>query len=267
MLVLLGIIAGLVLIIATIVMSIKLFFMFKKKEEIIVKNKEAGNTSNLFLKKYPEANPQIYRTTFTLIGFIFGIGLSIAAFSWTVYDRTASLGGEIFIPDEFEIEPPQTRQEPPPPPPPPPPPEIEIIDDEVEVDSEPDIFDVEVEPDEIVEIQEIFEELPDEDDMPLPIVEDMPVFPGGEAALLRYLGGIPYPEIAKQNDIEGSVFIRFVIERDGRVTEAEVVRGADRVLNEAALRHVRNMPNWKPGKQRGQPVRVQFTVPIRFTLD
>ncbi|TVR78629.1 MAG: energy transducer TonB [Chitinophagaceae bacterium] len=265
MLVILGLIGGLALIIAAIVMSVKLFFIFKKPEEIIAKNKESGASASTFVKKYPEANPQIYRTTFTLIGFIFSIGLAIAAFSWTVYDRTASLDGDIFIPDEFEIEPPQTRQEPPPPPPPPPP-EIEIIEDDVEVEDEPDIFDVEVEPEEVIEIPEYVEEAPEEDEI-FTIVEDMPEFPGGEAALMRYLASIPYPPIARENDIEGSVFIRFIIDRDGRVIDAEVVRGADRLLNEAALRHIRNMPNWSPGRQRGQPVRVQYTVPIRFRLD
>jgi len=98
------------------------------------------------------------------------------------------------------------------------------------------------------------------------IVEQQPEFPGGEKELMKYLSSIKYPEIARENDIEGSVYIRFVIERDGRVSNVEVAKGSDKILNEAALEHVRKMPSWKPGKQNGKEVRVQYIVPIKFTL-
>lgn len=98
------------------------------------------------------------------------------------------------------------------------------------------------------------------------IVEQQPEFPGGEKELLKYLQGIKYPEIARENDIEGSVYIRFVVERNGEVSNVEVAKGADKILNEAALAHVKKMPPWKPGKQNGKEVRVQYIVPIKFTL-
>lgn len=98
------------------------------------------------------------------------------------------------------------------------------------------------------------------------IVEQQPEFPGGERELMKYLSGIKYPEIARENDIEGSVYVRFVIERNGSVSNVEVAKGADRILNDAAMSHVKKMPSWKPGKQNGKEVRVQYVVPIKFTL-
>lgn len=98
------------------------------------------------------------------------------------------------------------------------------------------------------------------------IVEQQPEFPGGEKELMKYLGSIKYPEIARENDIEGSVYIRFVVEKNGEVSNVEVAKGADKILNEAAMAHVKKMPAWKPGKQNGKEVRVQYIVPIKFTL-
>jgi periplasmic protein TonB len=98
------------------------------------------------------------------------------------------------------------------------------------------------------------------------VVEQMPEFPGGEAAMLKYLTSIPYPPIAKENDIEGSVYIRFVVDKAGKVTEVTVAKGSDRILNEAALEHIKKMPQWKAGKQNGKEVKVQYIVPIKFVL-
>ncbi|MDZ4844739.1 MAG: energy transducer TonB [Chitinophagales bacterium] len=106
----------------------------------------------------------------------------------------------------------------------------------------------------------------DQIDQVFTVVEQMPEFPGGEMALLKYLGSIPYPAIAKENDIEGSVYIRFVIEKSGNVSTVEVAKGSDKILNEAAIAHVKKMPPWKAGKQNGKEVKVQYIVPIKFIL-
>ncbi|HXH18701.1 MAG TPA: TonB family protein [Chitinophagales bacterium] len=98
------------------------------------------------------------------------------------------------------------------------------------------------------------------------IVEQQPEYPGGEKELMKYLSSIKYPEIARENDIEGSVYVRFVVEKDGSITNVEVAKGADKILNEAAVAHVKKMKPWKPGKQNGKEVRVQYIVPIKFTL-
>lgn len=99
------------------------------------------------------------------------------------------------------------------------------------------------------------------------VVEDMPEFPGGEKALLNFLDSIEYPKEAMDNNIEGSVFLRVIIEKDGSIGAVEVAKSSRSILlDESAIAHVRNMPQWKPGRQNGKLVRVQYYVPIRFKL-
>lgn len=100
------------------------------------------------------------------------------------------------------------------------------------------------------------------------VVEQMPSYPGGPADLLKFLAAnINYPKVAKDNGVEGMVVIQYVIEKDGSITDAKVVKGIGAGCDEEALRVVNAMPNWTPGKQRGQVVPVQFNLPIRFKLD
>jgi protein TonB len=99
------------------------------------------------------------------------------------------------------------------------------------------------------------------------VVETMPEFPGGEKAFNQYLAdSIHYPAAAVENSIQGRVFVSFVVEKDGSVSEAKILRGIGGGCDEEAMRVIRNMPKWIPGKQRGQPVRVQYTMPIKFSL-
>ena len=96
------------------------------------------------------------------------------------------------------------------------------------------------------------------------VVEDMPTFPGD---INKWLGkNVKYPVIAQENNIQGRVTVQFVIERDGSITDVKVLRGVDPSLDKEAVRVVKSMPKWKPGKQRGKPVRVSYTVPINFRL-
>lgn len=99
------------------------------------------------------------------------------------------------------------------------------------------------------------------------VVEETPEFPGGAAALLDYLRtNIKYPEDCRVNHVEGRVLVTFIVETDGAISNANVVRGVDPSLDAEALRVILGMPYWKPGKQRGSAVRVQYTVPINFKL-
>ena len=99
------------------------------------------------------------------------------------------------------------------------------------------------------------------------VVEDMPEFPGGTAGLLEYLrANIRYPAGCKENNIQGRVLVSFVVEKDGSISNTEVVKSVDEELDAEALRVVSKMPNWKPGTQRGEAVRVKYTVPINFRL-
>ncbi len=99
------------------------------------------------------------------------------------------------------------------------------------------------------------------------IVEDMPEFPGGDLALRKFIAAsVKYPEIAQENGIQGKVYVTFVVGDDGYVKNAKIARGVDPSLDKEALRVVSSLPQWKPGKQRGQAVNVAYTVPINFAL-
>ena len=99
------------------------------------------------------------------------------------------------------------------------------------------------------------------------VVEEMPEFPGGMSELMSYLAkSIKYPVVAQENGIQGRVTVAFVVNRDGTIVDAEVVRGIDASLDKEALRVINLMPKWKPGKQRGKAVRVKYTVPVNFRL-
>jgi TonB family protein len=100
------------------------------------------------------------------------------------------------------------------------------------------------------------------------VVEKMPQYPGGDEARIKFLReNIKYPEEARKNGISGMVFVSFVVEKDGKITDVKLLRGVHELLDEEALRVVRIMPAWNPGIQRGKPVRVQYNLPIQFNLD
>ena len=99
------------------------------------------------------------------------------------------------------------------------------------------------------------------------VVEQMPEFPGGMEALMKYLQkNIKYPSRAQDNNVQGRVMVTFVVNKDGTIVDPEVIKAVDKDLDNEALRVVKSMPKWNPGKQRGKPVRVKYTVPVTFRL-
>jgi TonB family protein len=107
----------------------------------------------------------------------------------------------------------------------------------------------------------------DKPEKPLDVVEEMPKFPGGDAALMDYLiKNVKYPAEATKNGAQGRVLVQFIVEKDGSISEIEVVKKIDENLDAEAVRVVKAMPKWKPGMQKGEPVRVRFTLPIMFRL-
>lgn len=247
--------------------SIFMFLSKQNAQKIIEANKNNIESKSLFVKKYAEADLKEQLGTYSRLGGVFALACTILAFSYTKYDKKQVDLGQSMALEEIEVEAPQTQREITPPPPPPPP-ELLIVENNEVIEEKNNIEQEEVNEntqvsapapvaaeEENVKEEEIFQ-----------IVEDMPEFPGGQEGLLKYLAGITYPPIARENDIEGTVYIRFVIDKSGQVTNVEVARGADKILNEAALGHVKKMPAWKPGKQRGKPVKVQYVVPIKFRL-
>ena len=146
-------------------------------------------------------------------------------------------------------------------PPPPPPEVIEIVEYEVEIEDDVVIDDTESDEDEMIEIED------ESDDEFFMVVENMPEFPGGDLWLMKYIQkNVKYPPIAKEYNITGKVYVSFIVDKSGAVTNVKVVRGVDKNLDAEAVRVVKSLPKYKAGKQRGKPVRVMFTIPINFTL-
>ena len=100
------------------------------------------------------------------------------------------------------------------------------------------------------------------------VVEVMPQYPGGQIAMLKYLmENIKYPEQAMKEGIQGRVTVRFIVEKDGSISDVKPILSVHPLLNKEAVRVVKSMPKWSPGKQNGKPVRVRFNVPVMFKLN
>jgi protein TonB len=169
---------------------------------------------------------------------------------------------------------PITRQDEVKPPPPPPPPKVVdmlvIVDDNTDIEEELEIEDSEVnDKTAITAVMQVATAKEVEEENPVFfIVEEMPEFPGGDAALRAYIANsVKYPQIAQENGIQGKVYVNFVVGKDGSISQAKIARGVDPSLDKEALRVVNSLPKWKPGKQGGKPVRVSYTVPINFVLN
>ena len=225
------------------------------------------------VKKSPKANLEVHKGTYIMMGLVLGVSLLFFAFEWST--KTSKLDENVLVQDvlaEEEIE--ITRRDPTPPPPPPPPepetPEIiEVVEEKVETKLELQVEDDQSQrqmqayvppPPPKPKQEEVTEEI-------FVVVENQPEFPGGNTAMMKFLSdNIKYPVIAQENSIQGRVICNFVVERDGSITDVQVVRGVDPSLDREAVRVIQQMPRWKPGKQRGQAVRVRFTLPVVFRL-
>ncbi len=252
-------------------------------------------------RQHNEVNVFKNTATFFRFGMVVALLLVIFAFNWTTYEREVyipEIGPD--WDEELLVEPPRAP-EPPPPPPPPPPPEIVEVEPE-EVEEEVVFEDQSVEIDEeIVEapkpppppkpIKEVEPPPPPpapvvveketDEDIIWDIVQEMPRFTGcedisgtsnekrkcAEGKMLQFIyKGINYPTIARENGIEGLVVIGFVVEKDGSISGAEILRDIGGGCGAEALRMVNEMPKWIPGFQRAKPVRVKFRMPIKFQL-
>lgn len=225
------------------------------------------------VKKTPKANLESKKPTWLLVGYVIVLAFMFVAFEWTRDVRIDTRGAIIENVFEQDMEMPITNQPELAPPPPPPVTPINdiltIIDDESEL--EETILATTEETGEDVEIKHIpvavEEELPVEDEI-FEVVEDKPEFSdGGAAGLMRYLStNIKYPTIPQENGVQGKVTVQFVVNKDGSIVDVKVLRGVDPYLDKEAVRVISSMPRWKPGKQRGVPVRCKFTVPVTFKL-
>ena len=226
------------------------------------------------VKKSPQADLEGKKTTNLLIGAILTLAVLFIGFEWSERDKKVAtdtgIQEAIFEEEIIPItEQEQPQQAPPPPQAPPAEEVLQIIENDSKVEEstiqasddtnaavEVKYTPVEVEEEEVDE-QEIFT-----------IVEEMPEYPGGIAAALKWIANeLKYPAIAQENGVQGRVTVRFTINADGSVVDPSILRGVDPHLDKEALRVIGKMPKWKPGKQRGKAVRVSYNLPVRFKLN
>ena len=220
------------------------------------------------LKKNPQASLEDKKLTYVLIGLVFVLSICYVAFEWTEKEVTKYevVDTEFLFEDEIDIQ--QTTQETPPPPAVQEVEVLNVVEDDVEVEE----IQIQTEDDKDVEVviappvEAPVEE--EEEEVIFVVVESMPEFPGGQQAMMRYIAeNIKYPVIAQENGIQGRVICQFVVEKDGKVSDIQVVRSSGEAsLDKEAQRVIGSMPKWKPGKQRGKPVRVKYTLPVNFRL-
>lgn len=221
------------------------------------------------LKKAPEHDLSKKSGMFLNLGLTLSLLIVILAFEWPNRgdDEIMDFGE---VPDDFEdiMEIPPTEQ------PPPPPPKVQIpeiieVPDEEEIEEEIEVeLDVEVTEETVVE-DIVFEEAPEEEEVDeiFTIVEDQPEFPGGMQAFYSYVGKkMKYPSQARRMGIEGRVYLEFIVDKDGSVTNVRSVKGIGAGCDEEAVRVMKTVPKFKPGKQRGRPVKVKMVMPIYFKL-
>ena len=224
------------------------------------------------IKKSSKANLDNKKLTFTLIGLVVALFIVWRVFEYRSYDKQTvdAFQRQVEVIEEEMVE--ITKQEQPKPPVQAPKPQvtqIQVVENDAEVE---DIeLNADVDQDEIIEeyvyeAPEIDEEDIQEEEIFLS-VEENPEFPGGPAKLLEYVQkNLKYPMMARESDIQGRVFVNFVVEKDGSISNVKVLRGIGGGCDEEAVRVVQSLPKFKPGKQRGNPVRVSYTLPIVFKL-
>ena len=228
-------------------------------------------------RKTPEANLENKRGAWKAIGFVASLSLLLSALAWTSYDVaiTRAIDFEADLLEDEEI-PVNVVQPPPPPPPPQQTTVIEIVDDEEEIEEELEIEDIELDEDTEIEFIDYEEE---EEDVPFMIVENMPAMGdckklrGDERhqctqlEIIKYVSkNTKYPPIAKDAGTQGTVFVYFVVGKDGKVKDVRVLREVDSRLDAEAIRVVESLPTFEPGEQRGKAVSVQYTIPVKFII-
>ena len=224
------------------------------------------------IKKSDKANLENKKLLFTELGLIVSLAITFGAFEYTSKETKVSTledTAEVVLEEEII---PITQETPPPPPAAPKIPilsdQIDIVDDEIELDD--DMF-MNLEDDaslgvEIMDYVEVEEEVVEEEAIPFQLVEEKPSFQGGDAnQFSKWVNQrLVYPEIAKENGVQGRVTLQFTVEKDGSVTKVKVLRGVDPSLDKEAVRVVSQSPKWKPGKQRDRAVPVIYTFPVFF---
>lgn len=226
------------------------------------------------IKKTPKADLENRRTLYTEIGLVVALLVVWGAFSYSTKEKAVASLGEDTQVVEVEDMVPITQETPPPPPEAPKIPvlsdQIDIVEDDIKV--EDNFMSLEDDANLGVEImdyvEEVKEEVVEEEAIPFQLVEEKPSFNGGDAnEFSKWVNSkLQYPEIAKENGVQGRVTLQFTVNPDGYVSNVKVLRGVDSSLDKEAVRVVSMSPKWKPGKQRDRAVKVTYTFPVIFQL-
>lgn len=291
--------AGATLVLLSIIYGVR-WFISRKALDIQNNQKPLEREPGVLSRtKYAAVDVDRWRSTILYFSLAFVMAVAVLAFNWTVappeevkQDFSLSLEADI------EVTPPQTAA-PPPPPPPPPPPVVNVVPTEIDLDEDVEFEDMYIDEETVLDVPEPYvaeQAAPPPPPPPPPpkepeieeifrVVEDMPRFPGCEGLsnkterencanqkLLEYVySEIRYPDIAKENAVEGTVVLQFVVGKDGQIRDSRIVRDVGGGCGKEALRVVDLMNSevgqWVPGRQRGVPVPVMFTLPIKFKLD
>jgi len=227
------------------------------------------------VKKSPKANLENKRFLFVEIGLVLTLLICLFAFEWKTYDKTISM---MDMPVQMATEEEMVPIIPPDMPPPPEIPKIPVVSDVIEIVED----DIKLKDDMILslednkDIQTVFQDYVPrqvveeviEEEIPSAVVEEKPKFMGGdENEFTKWVNrNMVYPEIAKENNIQGRVFVTFAVSPEGKVVDVRVLRGVDPSLDREAVRVISMSPTWTPGKQRNKPVRVRYTLPVIFQL-
>lgn len=254
--------------------------------------------------KYPEVDVFRWSPVFLRLAMVTALGLIVLAFNWTTYEQQIEIPEDALVIEEDIIQEQPRTAEPPPPPPPPPPPVIQEVPSEAitDIDEEVEFIDQSIDAETAVDVPVITAEVKEEVAPPPPppppppveettteifrVVEEMPRFPGceniagtkkdkkacAEKKLLEFIySNIRYPAVARENGIEGTVVVQFVVDEKGNVSSVETIRDIGGSCGEEAIRVIRLMNDlpekWSPGKQRGLPVKVAYILPVKFKME
>lgn len=224
------------------------------------------------IKKSPKADLENKRSLFTLVGLVLALGFTYICFEWTNTEAmvadASNLNEEVYN-DSEELPPPSEQNEPhqevkAETPPPQIVTEIKVVENDKET-KEVIIKDPEDKGDPISEALPPEEEEQEDTEEIFTIVEKKADFPGGTAKLMEFLKKeLNYPQVAIDNNIQGRVYVEFVVNKDGSIQDVKVARGVDPSLDNEAIRVVKKMPKWTPAEQRGKTCRSRFTLPVLF---
>ncbi len=222
-------------------------------------------------KKSKKADLETKKGAFFLLGLVISLGMVLLAFQWKTPNKPiVILTNTPVVPDDYLFIPPTKNEEKKEISKPVSVPFFELADDGAIVDDDPALFDtdpVDDFPFNFDDLVSTSRNIKHEEEEIVLIPEEMPEFPGGDLALQKFIAdAVKYPVIAQEMNIQGKVFVSFVIDEFGNVTDANIVRGVDASLDNEALRVIRTLPKWKPGKQGGKAVKVRYFVPINFEL-